>query len=126
MPLGNLSKPQIDRGIAVLEEIKEALNRASSVLEELSSKFYTTIPHDFQRPTPIDTMEILEKKTLLTHALAVLPKKIPLTGEYISTPECLWLFVSVVSVWPLCCPLQMLAEVARAREGEGPGGDGGD
>ncbi|XP_067093033.1 protein mono-ADP-ribosyltransferase PARP3-like [Osmerus mordax] len=91
MPLGNLSKMQILKGIAVLNEIKEALNRGARGLEELSSKFYTTIPHNFGRdkPTTIDTMEILEEKE----------KEM----------------------------LQMLAdiEVARARDREGPGGDGG-
>ena len=72
MPLGNLSKLQIAKGFEVLEEIEAALTssgrsrpkRSSNVLEELSSKFYTTIPHNFgrHRPTPIDMMEILEKK----------------------------------------------------------------
>ncbi|XP_067097070.1 protein mono-ADP-ribosyltransferase PARP3 [Osmerus mordax] len=80
MPLGNLSKLQIAKGFEVLEEIEAALTssgrsrpkRSSNVLEELSSKFYTTIPHNFgrQRPTPIDMMEILEKKKEMLLVLA--------------------------------------------------------
>ena len=66
MPLGKLSKVQIAKGFEVLEEIEAAMNRKCkrTVLEELSSKFFTTIPHNFgrNRPPTIDDKEIVEKK----------------------------------------------------------------
>lgn len=66
MPLGKLSKPQIAKGFDVLEEIQAALDLKQPVakLRELSSKFYTVIPHSFGRKLPptIDTAETLQKK----------------------------------------------------------------
>ena len=67
MPLGKLSKTQIAKGFEVLEDI-EAIIKSSKPskpkLMELSSKFYTTIPHDFgrQKPPSIDDAESLQKK----------------------------------------------------------------
>lgn len=66
MPLGKLSKIQIAKGFEALEEIEAAINQNNqrSRLEELSSKFFTTIPHNFgrNRPPTIDDKEIIEKK----------------------------------------------------------------
>ena len=67
MPLGKLSKTQIARGFEVLEEIEEELKKAkpsNPKLQELSSKFYTVIPHDFgrTRPPTISDSETLQKK----------------------------------------------------------------
>lgn len=66
MPLGKLSKVQIAKGFEVLEEIEAALNqkKRNTPLEELSSKFFTTVPHNFgrNRPPTIDNKEIVEKK----------------------------------------------------------------
>lgn len=66
MPLGKLSKLQIAKGFEVLEEIEAALNQRGKIarLQELSSKFFTTIPHNFGRSRPpiIDNKEIVEKK----------------------------------------------------------------
>lgn len=66
MPLGKLSKMQIAKGFEVLEEIEGALNRkiGNARLEELSSKFFTTIPHNFgrNRPPTINSKDIVEKK----------------------------------------------------------------
>lgn len=66
MPLGKLSKVQIAKGFEVLEEIEAAMNQKSrnARLEELSSKFFTTIPHNFgrNRPPTINDKEIVEKK----------------------------------------------------------------
>ncbi|XP_023652341.1 protein mono-ADP-ribosyltransferase PARP3 [Paramormyrops kingsleyae] len=74
MPLGKLSKAQIAKGFEVLEELEEALKKKSrkTVMEELSSKFYTIIPHNFgrQKPPVIDTSDILEKKKEMLLVLA--------------------------------------------------------
>ncbi|XP_072308784.1 protein mono-ADP-ribosyltransferase PARP3 [Eucyclogobius newberryi] len=74
MPLGKLSKQQIAKGFDVLEELDVALNKKSKrpVLEELSSKFFTTIPHNFgrNRPPAIDSKEIIEQKKEMLMVLA--------------------------------------------------------
>ena len=73
MPLGKLSKSQIQKGYDITGEIDECLkaggNRAK--LNELSSRFYTLIPHDFGRavPRPIDTPDMLKTKVDLLNIL---------------------------------------------------------
>ncbi|XP_037535475.1 protein mono-ADP-ribosyltransferase PARP3 [Nematolebias whitei] len=74
MPLGKLSKVQIAKGFEVLEEIEAAMsqNGGRSRLEELSSKFFTTIPHNFgrNRPPLIDSSDIVESKKEMLMVLA--------------------------------------------------------
>ncbi|XP_035518126.1 protein mono-ADP-ribosyltransferase PARP3 [Morone saxatilis] len=75
MPLGKLSKMQIAKGFEVLEEIEAAMNqkkKAGKSLEELSSKFFTTVPHNFgrNRPPTINTKEIVEQKKEMLMVLA--------------------------------------------------------
>lgn len=65
MPLGKISKSQIAKGFEVLEKIADALkNNRNYLLQQLSSDFYTLIPHNFgrQRPPPISDNEFLQKK----------------------------------------------------------------
>lgn len=65
MPLGKISKAQIAKGFEALEKISEALKQNRRFhLNDLSSKFYTVIPHDFgrQRPLAITSEEMLQKK----------------------------------------------------------------
>ena len=65
MPLGKISKGQIAKGFDALEEIEKELNaKRTAKLAELSSEFYTVIPHDFgrQRPPAINSAEDLQKK----------------------------------------------------------------
>ena len=66
MPLGKLSKTQIAKGFEVLDEIEKAVEgkKPASKLSELSSRFYTLIPHDFgrQRPAPLTDLEMVRKK----------------------------------------------------------------
>ncbi|XP_030633010.1 protein mono-ADP-ribosyltransferase PARP3 [Chanos chanos] len=74
MPLGKLSKQQIAKGFEVLEEIEQAMKVKFSRtrLEELSSKFFTTIPHNFgrNRPPVIDTPAVIEAKKEMLLVLA--------------------------------------------------------
>lgn len=74
MPLGKLSKSQIAKGFEVIEELEAAVKtRANrSRLEELSSRFFTIIPHNFgrNRPPVIDDSEIIEKKKEMLLVLA--------------------------------------------------------
>ena len=55
----------LSQGFEVLEEIEEAINKTKpGNLTALSSKFYTTIPHDFGRKIPpvINTLESLQNR----------------------------------------------------------------
>ncbi|XP_062503131.1 protein mono-ADP-ribosyltransferase PARP3-like isoform X2 [Corticium candelabrum] len=52
MPLGKISKSQIAKGFEVLEEMQTELKKmkpSGDRLKELSSRFYTLIPHSFGR-----------------------------------------------------------------------------
>ena len=65
MPLGKLSKGQIAKGFEVLDELEAELKaKRKTKLNELSSRFYTAIPHDFGRKIPplIDNEDMLRKK----------------------------------------------------------------
>ncbi|XP_078065469.1 protein mono-ADP-ribosyltransferase PARP3 [Mustelus asterias] len=74
MPLGKLSKQQIAKGFEALDEIEGTLNQRQNKkkLEELSSKFYTVIPHYFgrNRPPVIDTAEVIQAKRDMLLVLA--------------------------------------------------------
>ncbi|XP_063613393.1 protein mono-ADP-ribosyltransferase PARP3-like [Penaeus indicus] len=89
MPLGKLSKLQIAKGLEALIDIEDAIKKKKaqerrpvgwswapetyfeksekfprSVLMELTSKFFTLIPHNFGRSAPpvIDTVDVVQKK----------------------------------------------------------------
>jgi poly [ADP-ribose] polymerase len=65
MPLGKLSKSQIAKGFEILEELEAVMeNKKKGTYADISSKFYTAIPHDFgrTRPKAIDTREALQLK----------------------------------------------------------------
>ncbi|XP_036594429.1 protein mono-ADP-ribosyltransferase PARP3 [Trichosurus vulpecula] len=74
MPLGKLSKQQIAKGFEALEALESALQKSSEAkqLEELSSRFYTIIPHNFgrKRPPPINSLEVLQAKKDMLLVLA--------------------------------------------------------
>ncbi|KAG5275064.1 hypothetical protein AALO_G00143160 [Alosa alosa] len=74
MPLGKLSKSQIAKGFEVIEQIEEAVKSGSNqkCLEELSSNFFTIIPHNFGRcrPPVICDAEVIEKKKEMLLVLA--------------------------------------------------------
>ena len=68
LPLGALSRPQVQRGRNVLERLEQILQTQGAaqqaVVEALSNEFYTEIPHSFgrQRPPPINSQDALDKK----------------------------------------------------------------
>ncbi|XP_005522203.1 PREDICTED: poly [ADP-ribose] polymerase 3 [Pseudopodoces humilis] len=75
MPLGKLSKQQIARGFEALDELEAVLREQppqASRLEELSSRFYTIIPHNFgrARPPPINSPDLLRAKKDMLLVLA--------------------------------------------------------
>eukprot|EP00002_Diphylleia_rotans_P014061 TRINITY_DN2735_c0_g3_i1.p1 TRINITY_DN2735_c0_g3~~TRINITY_DN2735_c0_g3_i1.p1 ORF type:complete len:485 (-),score=120.58 TRINITY_DN2735_c0_g3_i1:429-1883(-) len=68
-PLGVLSLEQVAVGDKILQEAMEIFNSSSrnkkKALEEISSKFYTAIPHRVgrQRPPVLDSMEMFKQKS---------------------------------------------------------------
>uniref|UniRef100_A0A8D0G559 Poly [ADP-ribose] polymerase n=1 Tax=Sphenodon punctatus TaxID=8508 RepID=A0A8D0G559_SPHPU len=75
MPLGKLSKQQIAKGFEALEAIETALQKplpSSEELQELSSRFYTIVPHNFgrTRPPAINTQAVLQAKKDMLLVLA--------------------------------------------------------
>ena len=65
MPLGQLSKTQVEKGFEVLEELEAAIeSKKAKQIEQVTSRFYTVIPHAFGRRVPplIDSLELLQKK----------------------------------------------------------------
>ncbi|CAK8997360.1 unnamed protein product [Durusdinium trenchii] len=62
-PLGKLTEQQIEKGQEVLQKMETALTKKNAAqLTELSSAYYTLIPHDFgfKVPPVINTKEMLE------------------------------------------------------------------
>ncbi|KAL7635608.1 UNVERIFIED_CONTAM: hypothetical protein RMT77_014677 [Armadillidium vulgare] len=67
MPLGKLSKTQILKGLNILLELEKEIkksNKSNAKMVDLSSQFYTFIPHNFGRKTPpvICTEDVVDKK----------------------------------------------------------------
>ncbi|XP_039012015.1 poly [ADP-ribose] polymerase 2-like [Hibiscus syriacus] len=74
LPLGKLSKSTILKGYDVLKRIADVIDMSNrSKLEQLSSEFYTVIPHDFgfrkMSEFVIDTPQKLKKKLEMVEAL---------------------------------------------------------
>ncbi len=65
MPLGQLSAAQVQRGVDVLLEIEQVLRSPgpNHGLPELSSRFYSALPHDFgrRRPPVINSLDMLQQ-----------------------------------------------------------------
>jgi predicted DNA-binding WGR domain protein len=67
-PMGKLTEAQITKGQKALDLIKKALAGGNKKkIEELSSEFYTVIPHDFgrKRPPSINTKALLDEQEQL-------------------------------------------------------------
>lgn len=120
MPLGKLSKQQIARGFEALEELEAALGeqpRSMSRLEELSSRFYTIVPHNFgrARPPPIDSPELLRAKKDMLLVLADIEVAQSLQAQKVEEEE--------VVAHPLdrdyallCCQLTLLEDTSQEYE----------
>uniref|UniRef100_A0A6F9DN94 Poly [ADP-ribose] polymerase n=1 Tax=Phallusia mammillata TaxID=59560 RepID=A0A6F9DN94_9ASCI len=70
MPLGKLSKKQMQRAYSVLTEATELINDnelVGSKMLDCSNRFYTLIPHDYgmQQPPKLDNADIIKAKTAM-------------------------------------------------------------
>jgi len=73
MPLGQLTKGQVQKGFDALDLVEQALTAGNNAaLMQHTSTFYTVIPHDFGRRKPpvISTPETLQKKRDMLNVLA--------------------------------------------------------
>ncbi|XP_057679588.1 poly [ADP-ribose] polymerase 1-like [Corythoichthys intestinalis] len=66
MPLGNLSKRQIQSAYALLTQVQQAVsdNMTEAHILDLSNRFYTLIPHDFgmKKPPLLSNLEYIQAK----------------------------------------------------------------
>ncbi|EDO46812.1 predicted protein, partial [Nematostella vectensis] len=66
MPLGKLTKRQIEKAYSVLGEAQQILSEAASktAVLDVSNRFYTLIPHDFgmRKPPLLDNQELIKTK----------------------------------------------------------------
>ena len=66
MPLGKLSKKQIERAYSILTEVQKLVEEkgTSSAILDASNRFYTLIPHDFgmKKPPLLDNLELVKSK----------------------------------------------------------------
>eukprot|EP00727_Mastigamoeba_balamuthi_P006262 m51a1_g2255 putative polyADP-ribosyltransferase (945) ;mRNA; r:312365-315852 len=74
MPLGKISKKQIQSAYAVLNSASEALQVqpvSQARIRDCTNKFYTLVPHDFGEKDPqlIDNVEIIKQKLELLDVL---------------------------------------------------------
>ncbi|XP_023213752.1 poly [ADP-ribose] polymerase 1-like [Centruroides sculpturatus] len=73
MPLGKLSKKQIEQAYAVLTELQELKNKNEnqSKILDASNRFYTLIPHDFglKKPPLLDNDRIIKSKLEMLDSL---------------------------------------------------------
>lgn len=67
MPLGKLSKRQIQSAYALLSEVQQAVSDSSSEshILDLSNRFYTLIPHDFgmKKPPLLRNLDYIQVRT---------------------------------------------------------------
>uniref|UniRef100_A0A8C7RKN6 Poly [ADP-ribose] polymerase n=1 Tax=Oncorhynchus mykiss TaxID=8022 RepID=A0A8C7RKN6_ONCMY len=67
MPLGKLSKRQIQSAYALLSEVQQAVSDSSSEshILDLSNRFYTLIPHDFgmKKPPLLSNLDYIQVRT---------------------------------------------------------------
>jgi poly [ADP-ribose] polymerase len=72
MPLGQLSKSQVAKGFEVIDQLELAIKAGKPKdVMDLTSRFYTVIPHSFGRRVPpvINTTELLDKKKEMLNVL---------------------------------------------------------
>ncbi|XP_077528678.1 poly-(ADP-ribose) polymerase [Haemaphysalis longicornis] len=73
MPLGKLSKRQIQKAYSVLTELSELAKSGGSESQfvDASNRFYTLIPHDFgmNKPTILNEDKLIEQKTNMLSSL---------------------------------------------------------
>ncbi|NXO57878.1 PARP3 polymerase, partial [Aramus guarauna] len=119
MPLGKLSKQQIAKGFQVLNELEVALQDQppkAARLEDLSSRFYTIIPHNFGRaqPPPINSPDLLRAKKDMLLVLADIELAQSLQAQKVKEEEEEEVLHPLDQDYTLlCCQLTLLDPASR-------------
>ncbi|NWR48988.1 PARP3 polymerase, partial [Regulus satrapa] len=119
MPLGKLSKQQIARGFEALEELEAALREQppqATRLEELSSRFYTIVPHNFgrARPPAINSPDLLRAKKDMLLVLADIELAQSLQAQKVKEEEEKEVAHPLDQDYALlCCQLSLLDPASR-------------
>ncbi|NXE78031.1 PARP3 polymerase, partial [Cochlearius cochlearius] len=119
MPLGKLSKQQIARGFEALEKLEAALQDQppqATHLEDLSSQFYTIIPHNFgrARPPPINSLDLLRAKKDMLLVLADIEVAQSLQAQKVKEEEEKEVIHPLDQDYTLlCCQLSLLDPASR-------------
>ncbi|NWI65852.1 PARP3 polymerase, partial [Todus mexicanus] len=119
MPLGKLSKQQIARGFEALEELEAALQEEppqAARLNDLSSRFYTIIPHNFgrARPPPINSPDLLRAKKDMLLVLADIEVAQSMQAQKVKEEEEEEVAHPLDQDYALlCCQLSLLDPAAR-------------
>jgi len=72
MPVGRISKTQLEKGRQVLEKLAKVIaGEQKGSVNDLTAEFYTYVPHSFgrTRPPPLNTTEMLQGKFDLINTL---------------------------------------------------------
>jgi hypothetical protein len=74
MPLGKLSRNQLNKGYKVLHELQTLIENGATnktAIIDASNRFYTLIPHNFSRAKPIilDKIDMIQSKTEIINSL---------------------------------------------------------
>ena len=73
MPLGKLSRRQMQAAYSVLSELQKEVSggRNPNKILDASNRFYTLIPHDFgmKKPPLLDSEDIIKVKTMMVDSL---------------------------------------------------------
>ncbi len=73
MPLGKLTKQQLQNAYKVLSELLKEIQgeKNPAKIMDGSNRFYTLIPHDFgmKKPPPLNTEEVIKLKTMMVDNL---------------------------------------------------------
>ncbi|NXO82787.1 PARP3 polymerase, partial [Sitta europaea] len=118
MPLGKLSKQQIARGFEALDDLEAALREQppqATRLEELSSRFYTIVPHNFgrARPPTINSPDLLRAKKDMLLVLADIEVAQSLQAQKVKEEEQEVAHPLDQDYALLCCQLSLLDPASR-------------
>ena len=88
MPLGKLSKKQIETAYKILTEVQDMIRNTSgteSKFLDASNRFFTLIPHDFGMRSPplLDNPDLVKTKIEMLDSLLEIEVRLPITQIYV-------------------------------------------
>ena len=106
MPLGKLSKKQIETAYKILTEVQDMIRNTSgteSKFLDASNRFFTLIPHDFGMRSPplLDNPDLVKTKIEMLDSLLEIEVRSPITQitMYVRLPTVCYLVVKKKRMW---------------------------